>query len=163
MDTCPPFSEFFTPLLTLVNSGERNVTESANVIADDFGLTDRAKLETIKSGNQRKYINRTHWAATFLRAAGLIKTTKRGFVIITDQGVEFLKNHQAGISIEDLKTIPSFKEFQKRKGTRSSTSEVVDIESNDALTPDDKIIESLEANLIPDSVIIKLPGLFVLS
>jgi len=144
MDTCPPFSEFFTPLLTLVNSGERNVTESANAIADVLGLTDRAKLETIKSGNQRKYINRTHWAATYLRAAGLIKTTKCGFVVITDQGVKFLKEHQAGISLKDLKAIPAFKEFHEGKGSSVSATEVVDIESKDALTPDDKIIESLE-------------------
>ena len=144
MDTCPPLSQFFVPLLVLVSDGEKNVRQSAKVIADDFGLTDRAKSETLKSNNEPRYINRTHWAATYLRAAGLIKTTKRGFVAITDQGVKFLKDHQAGISLKDLKAIPAFKEFHEGKGSSVSATEVVDIDSKDALTPDERISEAFE-------------------
>lgn len=144
MDTCPPLSQFFVPLLVLVSDGEKNVRQSAKVIADDFGLTDRAKSETLKSNNEPRYINRTHWAATYLRAAGLIKTTKRGFVAITDQGVKFLKDHQAGISLKDHKAIPAFKEFHEGKGSSVSATEVVDIESKDALTPDERISEAFE-------------------
>ena len=75
MDTCPPFDAFLKPMLVLANMGEINVRESADKIADDFGMTDKAKLETKKSGNQRRYIDRTHWAATYLRQAGLLATT----------------------------------------------------------------------------------------
>ena len=48
MDTCPPFDAFLKPMLVLANMGEINVRESADKIADDFGMTDKAKLETKK-------------------------------------------------------------------------------------------------------------------
>ena len=94
MDTCPSFTEFFRPLLKLASQGEVNVRESANKIADIFELTAQARLETTKSGNQRRFIDRTHWAATYLRQAGLLATTKRGFVEITEDGLSFHNKHK---------------------------------------------------------------------
>ena len=94
MDTCPPFHEFLKPLLMLASAGEINVRDSADTIADDFGLSPRAKLEATRSGNQRRFIDRTHWAATYLRQAGLLKTTRRGYVEITPNGISFNKKYQ---------------------------------------------------------------------
>lgn len=80
MEACQSFQEFFSPLLKLAESHEVSVRESADKIAHYFGLPDKAKLETTKSGNQRQYILRTHWAATYLRQAGLLRRTRRGYV-----------------------------------------------------------------------------------
>lgn len=143
MDTCPPFSEFFEPLLRYANTGEINVRDSANKIADEFELTDDARLETTKSGNQRRYIDRTHWAATYLRQAALVITTRRGFVEITKEGRAFLQTHKGKISVNDLKVMPAFTDFQNRKGTRvSASSDKQDDKAS--LTPLDRITEALE-------------------
>ena len=92
MDTCPPFHKFLKPMLMLASAGEINVRNSAGDIADDFGLSPQARLEATKSGNGRRYIDRTHWAATYLRQAGLLRTTRRGYVEITPDGVAFNEN-----------------------------------------------------------------------
>ena len=98
MDTCPPFHNFLKPMLMLAATGEINVRNSADAIADDFGLSPRARLEATRSGNQRRFIDRTHWAATYLRQAGLLKTTRRGYVEITDEGVKFNSKFEKAIS-----------------------------------------------------------------
>ena len=39
MHTCPKFETFMKPMLMLASKGEVNVRESADVIANDLGLT----------------------------------------------------------------------------------------------------------------------------
>ena len=144
MDHCPPFNVFFRPLLSLATAGEINVRESAKRIADQFGMTDQAKLEATKGGNHRRYIDRTHWAATYLRQAGLLVTTKRGFVKITDQGSDFLRNHEGQINVKNLRSIPAFADFQARQGTRRKTVIIDHTDTSDTLTPHDRISEALD-------------------
>ena len=143
MDTCPPFFEFFRPLLDLASSGEVKVRETADKIAECFDLTDKAKLETTKSGNTRRYIDRTHWAATYLRQAGLLKTSRRGYVEITDEGNLFLNHHQVKITVKDLRSIPAFTDFKERKGTRKKAVDTIKDNAEDPFTPDDRIDDAL--------------------
>lgn len=144
MDTCPPFQTFLKPMLTLASRGEVNVRNSADTIADDFGLSTRARLETTRSGNQRRYIDRSHWAATYLRQAGLLKTTRRGYVDITEDGVKFNNKFEKTISKQDLFSLPAFVEFQERRGTRKVSASSHDGSPDGGLTPDDQINEALE-------------------
>ena len=144
MDTCPPFQTFLKPMLTLAGRGEVNVRNSADTIADDFGLSTRARLETTRSGNQRRYIDRSHWATTYLRQAGLLKTTRRGYVDITEDGVKFNNKFEKTISKQDLFSLPAFVEFQERRGTRKVSASSHDGSPNGGLTPDDQINEALE-------------------
>ena len=44
MDTCPPFHIFLKPMLMLAKDGEVNVRNSADVIADQLGLSPSARL-----------------------------------------------------------------------------------------------------------------------
>ena len=144
MDTCPTFQKFLKPLLMLASAGEINVRNSADAIADDFELSMQARLETTRSGNQRRYIDRTHWAATYLRQAGLLRTTRPGFVEITDEGIKVNSKFENGISTQDLFSLPAFVAFQERRGTRTVNASVHLGSADDALTPHDQINEALE-------------------
>lgn len=144
MDTCPPFQNFIKPMLMLACEGEINVRQSADVIANEFGLSSQARLEATKSGNSRRYIDRTHWAATYLRQAGLLETTKRGYVQITADGIAFNQKFKEAITIADLRVLPSFIAFQKRRGTRKAEVNIDDGSTDGSLTPHDQINEALE-------------------
>ena len=144
MDTCPPFHEFLKPLLMLASDGEINVRDSAHAIADDFGLSSQARLEVTRGGNQRRFIDRTHWAATYLRQANLFETTRRGYVEITPDGMAFNQKYQRAISVDDLRNLPAFIEFQERRGTRKAQVNCGESSSNSNLTPNDQISEALE-------------------
>ena len=144
MDKCPPFKHFLKPMLQLACQGEINVRHSADVIAEEFGLSQQARLENTRSGNQRRYIDRTHWAATYLRQAGLLRTTRRGYVKITDEGIKFNNKFEKGISKQDLFSLPAFVAFQERRGTRTANASANEGSSDDgSLTPDDQINNAL--------------------
>ena len=64
MQNCPPFQLFLRPLLELSAGGAVRVRATADIIAYQLGLTEEAKIELTKNGNQKKYVDRTHWAAT---------------------------------------------------------------------------------------------------
>ena len=128
----------------LACEGEINVRQSADVIANEFGLSSQARLEATKSGNSRRYIDRTHWAATYLRQAGLLETTKRGYVQITADGIAFNQKFKEAITIADLRVLPSFIAFQKRRGTRKAEVNIDDGGTDGSLTPHDQINEALE-------------------
>lgn len=131
------------PMLMLASEGEVNVRKSADIIANNLGLTSQAKLEFAGNGNQRRYVNRTYWAATYLRQAGLLKTSRRGYVEITQEGIEFNKLHKNSISKADLENIPTYIEFQGRRGSRKGITNQINDNVEDSLTPDDKIDDAL--------------------
>jgi restriction system protein len=144
MDVCPPFNRFFKPLLVFANTGEVNVAEVAALIADDLNLTIQARSETTKSGKRKRYIDRTQWAVTYLRQAGLVRTTKRGFVSITAEGRAFLTAHASDIIVDNLKTIPAFVDFQQRRRGPNLLHSVHDNTAEDLFTPHDRIGQALD-------------------
>ena len=144
MTTCPPFDLFFHPLLSLANAGEVSVRQSAEKIADQLGLSTEARLEMTKGGNQQRYVDRTHWAATYLRQAGLISSSGRGRVVITEAGKAFLAQHPTTIGRIDLETIPAFVDFTQRKGRKATEASVSGTSTLLTQTPEDRISEALE-------------------
>jgi len=147
MQNCPPFQLFLRPLLELSAGGEVRVRATADIIADQLGLSDEAKAELNRSGNQKKYIERIHWAATYLRQAKLVETTRRGHVQITPEGSAFLNSHQGEITPADLSKIPAFQEFEGRIGTRKnrqSSEQAGSASYTDSQTPHDRINEAMD-------------------
>ena len=147
MQNCPPFQLFLRPLLELSAGGEVRVRATADIIADQLGLTEEAKIELTKNGNQKKYVDRTHWAATYLRQAKLVETTRRGHVQITPDGSAFLDSHQGDITIPDLSKIPAFRDFEAKTGTRKkkqSSEQARSASYEDSQTPLDRINEAMD-------------------
>ncbi|MFZ2632952.1 MAG: restriction endonuclease [Desulfosalsimonadaceae bacterium] len=69
------------------------------------------------------FVNRVGWAATYMKKAGLIEATRRGYYQITSRGQELLKKQPKTINVKLLKQYPEFLEFQQLKGTRSGEKE----------------------------------------
>lgn len=67
----------------------------------------------------------------------------RGFVKITPERQKFLKSHTGDISVDDLRALPAFIDFQNRKGKRASSGEGNQVDEA-SLTLLDKITEALE-------------------
>lgn len=64
------------------------------------------------------FYNRTAWAKTYLKKAGLITSPKQGVVVITQRGLQILNKKPNAINVKLLKQFPEFNEFQsiKREG-----------------------------------------------
>ena len=118
----PDYQSVMLPLLRFAaEKGEEISTgEAVEFLAREFGLTDEDLKEMLPSGIQPTFVNRVGWASTYMKKAGLLEATRRGFYRITPRGRDLLKKQPKIINVKLLKQYPEFVEFQQLKGTRSA-------------------------------------------
>jgi len=115
----PDYQSVMLPLLRF--TGERNdeasTGEAVEVLAKEFKLTDEDLKEMLPSGIQSTFVNRVGWAATYMKKAGLLEATRRGYYRITPRGQELLKKQPKAVNVKLLRQYPEFLQFQQIKGT----------------------------------------------
>lgn len=109
----PTYEELMLPLLNLVKDGNeysrRQVTDS---LANEFRLTDEEKTRMLPSGKMTYIYNRTGWAKTSLKKAGLLEQPISGRFRITQRGLDVLKENPSHIDVKYLSKFPEYVEFQ---------------------------------------------------
>jgi restriction system protein len=88
-------------------------------------LTNEEKNKLYPTKKISIFYDRTHWALTYLKHAGLLIGTRRGFFKITERGKQVLAKNPAKIDDTYLKQFPEFIEFQrvKRKEDKQESTE----------------------------------------
>lgn len=125
------------PLLRFISDNKehkmRNVTDE---LASQLGVTEEEKKELLPSGAAPVFYNRTAWAKTYLKKAGLIDSPKQGLVVITKRGHEVLKKNPDSLNVKFLKQFPEFVQFQtsKREDDGVDTSD-----DNSTQTPEEAL------------------------
>jgi restriction system protein len=95
------------------------------VLAQELNLTEEDRREMLPTGTQSTLSNRVGWAATYMKKAGLLQPTRRGYYQITDRGRELLAKQPKTINVKLLDKYPEFLEFKKLKGTRLRNGEKI--------------------------------------
>jgi restriction system protein len=86
-------------------------------------LTDLERDELLPSGQQPIFRNRLGWARTYMKKAGLLATPSRGKFIITEKGIDLLKEKPKEITSKFLRRYPEFIEFQSIKKIKDNVIE----------------------------------------
>ena len=109
----PEFKQFILPVLQSLKNGKiHTVNECSNNIQQTFSLTEEDMEQLLPSGTVGVVKNRTQWALTYLKRAGLASSEKRGEYHISPEGEKLLKNPPTIITQKFLiENYPSFKEF----------------------------------------------------
>lgn len=152
----PDYQSIMLPLLEFIADGKeykmRNVTDE---LAIKFGVTEQEQKELLPSGVAPVFYNRTAWAKTYLKKAGLIDSPKQGIVIISKRGIEVLKKKPSSINVKFLKQFSEFVAFQTVKREDESETETETSEEQSIQTPEEllemayqKIRKSLASELI---------------
>ncbi|WP_448560950.1 restriction endonuclease [Trichothermofontia sp.] len=101
------------PLLHLAaDRQEHSLRDAIEQLADQFALTTDECQALLPSGRQATFDNRVGWARTYLKKAGLLRSTKRGYFQITDRGYEILASNPAEINIKFLQQFEEFITFR---------------------------------------------------
>ena len=114
VDVIPDYQTLMRPVLKLAAGGEVRMRDAYEAMADAFDLTDDERAEMLPSGRQRTIANRVHWAKTYLKQAGLVRSTRRGHFTITDRGQAALTDGGTRIDTDYLKQFEEFRDFQTR-------------------------------------------------
>ena len=132
----PDYQTLMLPLLRLAqDQQEHKFRDTVDTLAQEFKLSDEERSELLPSGSQFVFSNRVGWARTYLKQAGLLNSPKRGFLRISQAGLELLKSNPAKVDNSTLENYPAFIEFKNRR--REPTSEQTELLSNE--TPEDAL------------------------
>jgi len=126
------------PLLRLVSDRqEYKFRDIVDGLSEQFNLSDAERKELLASGQQPIFDNRVGWAKTYLKKAGLLDTPKRATILITQRGLDVLKQNPEGINARFLRQFPEFVEFQTTK--RDTSHEEQTSDEIDTQTPEETL------------------------
>lgn len=117
----PDYQSLMLPLLKFAaqKGDETSTGEAVEFLAKELRLSEEDLKEMLPSGIQSTFVNRVGWAATYMKKAGLLEATRRGYYRVTARGQDLLKKQPKVVNVKLLKQYPEFREFQQLKGTRS--------------------------------------------
>ncbi|MEO0645888.1 MAG: restriction endonuclease [Cyanobacteria bacterium J06650_10] len=122
--TIPDYQSIMLPLLSFAgDQHEHSLRETIDTLGDEFSLSESERHELLPSGRQATFDNRVGWARTYLKKAGLLESTRRGYYQITDRGIKVLNDKPDAINAKFLKQFPEFQEFQNDSRKTDSTDE----------------------------------------
>jgi restriction system protein len=122
----PDYQTVMLPLLKfLVDGGEHSLREAIDSLADEFNLAETERAEMLPSGRQAIFNNRVAWARTYLKKAGLLDSTRRGFFRITERGGKVLSQKPSRIDIEFLEQFEEFVQFRSIRKEKNHSEEAV--------------------------------------
>lgn len=117
----PDYQTFMRPLLNLLADGTaRRMRDVYAALAAEFQLTESEMAELLPSGRQPTYMNRIGWAKTYLLKAGALESQQRGWVQVTERGLELLRT-QPEINTRTLTAFAEFQAFQASGTVEAST------------------------------------------
>jgi restriction system protein len=108
----PDFQSLMLPLLALLGDGKEHYNADIYVnLANLLGLTGEEQKLLLPSGRQPIFTNRTAWAKSYLKQAGLVTSPRRGCYTITARGKDVLTRNVSRI---DIAYLMQFEEFSCR-------------------------------------------------
>ncbi|MDY6373937.1 MAG: restriction endonuclease [Bacteroidales bacterium] len=152
----PTFDKFMLPILEWLKDGQTRTNNEARAkMIEVFNISQEDLDERLKNGDSR-FNGRVNWALTYLRQAGLTKTSGRGHHVITPEGKALLDKGVKELTEKDLIAMygnvnPQFFNSNKERKTKP---EVVEIENSfHAVDPEESIhnaVHQMEEALITE-------------
>ncbi len=133
----PDFQTLMRPVLEAAATGESHISEVVTALQESFALSQEEREELVPSGRKARFTDRVHWAKAYLKQAGLVKNTRRGYVEITEEGRQVLSNYGGKIDTKYLESIPQFIEGRFRGGGAEVISD--SIGKGAVSTPDEQL------------------------
>ena len=140
----PDYQTIMLPLLKYIEDGrEYSLRDTIEALADSFVLADEERKQLLPSGQQATFDNRVGWARTYLKKAGLLKTTRRGYFKITERGCDVLKEGLKKLDVTYLMNFPEFVAFRNKRTQK--TVKIQHQEHDEKQTPEEEIEVAYQA------------------
>jgi restriction system protein len=109
----PDFQSVIRPLLELASDGkEHSLAEAREQLGETFRLTEEEKKALLPSGKQATFTNRVAWARVYLGQAGALESPRRGYLRISERGLQLLRDVPERITIRDLERFSRIPQIQ---------------------------------------------------
>lgn len=121
MNELPKFHETFNPILDVLRDGKTYASrDMQNMVIKKFysHLPEDLRNEKTKSGEVLIY-NRIAWGKSYLKKGGFITYPERGFVRITEKGL----NQKSGLSLSEVEGNANLLNFYKHESLKDNKTE----------------------------------------
>lgn len=137
----PDYQSLLLPVLRFLEDGEEHsLRETIDFLSGSLRLSEEEKRELLPSGRQPVFENRVGWARTYLKKAGLLEPTRRGFFRVTSNGRSVLASKPSRMDVKFLEQFPEFREFKALRRTKTDGGDH-EADKEPSVTPE----EALEA------------------
>lgn len=144
----PDYQSCMLPLLEFLgDQKEHSLRETIDHLAAQFRLTEDELKQLLPSGQQAVFNNRVAWARTYLKQAGLLAPTRRGYFRITPRGVDVLNQKPEKINVKFLDQFKEFRDFRRRKRQPQDKIKVINREEKTPAETLEAAYENLRENL----------------
>ena len=117
----PDYQTVMLPLLRFLSDGqERSSAEAVEAVSTEFRLSPDDREKLLPSGASTVIGNRVGWAKTYLKKAGLIDQTRRGYFRISVRGKRVLARQPSRIDVQFLEEFPEFRAFRALRTSDST-------------------------------------------
>ena len=131
------FQTLMLPVLELLKDGNPvKLSDMVVIMSDKYNLTEEERNEWLPSKVQKTMYNRVAWAKQYLKNAELIDSPEKGAFVITQKGLNVLKDNPAKIDLRFLKNLDQNTSTEIEK-------EQIDVHSEEKKTPEE-LIESAQ-------------------
>lgn len=135
----PDYQTLMLPLLQALRDGdEHRIGEVVEAISSQFGLSAEERQELLASGQQTVIRNRVGWAQTYLKKAGLVESTRRGYTRITASGQSVLTSAPERVDVKYLEQFPEFVAFRELRHERPDNGSAVPVIPSE-VTPEEAL------------------------
>jgi len=137
----PDFQSLMLPILEYYGDKlEHGSQDALGYLKIKLKLTDEETKELLPSGKQYRFNNRVGWAIIYLKKSGLLSRPSRGKYIITQRGLEVLRERPERINMKYLEKFQEYLDFKDfRKENIDDESQSVEL---DRISTPQELLES---------------------
>lgn len=111
----PTHEEAMLPVLEILSDGQAHHRRAlADAMAERFQLMPEERAALLPSGRSPVIRSRTGWALSYLKQAGLVRSSRRGWYEITEVGRQVLAATPPRIDNDYLMRFEGFRDFRAR-------------------------------------------------
>lgn len=150
----PDFQALMLPLLrVLADKQEHTMREVTTLLSDQLQLTEDERNLSSEISGQGVMYNRTAWAKTYLKRAGLVEQPRRGFVKISEKGEKVIKSPPSSINLKFLEQFPEYIAARDNQSQLDASPQPIEVAVIKIATPDELIasgVKSIRDNLVSE-------------
>lgn len=132
----PTYQDLMRPVLNAASASPRKISDVVEELS--VNLSDEQRERLLPSGKQTVIRNRVHWARSYLKQAGLVRNTQRGWYELTQTGRAALDDVSTRIDVKFLEQFDAFQEFRQRSN-KAEDSDEIRTDEQETDTPDEQI------------------------
>jgi len=141
----PDYQSIMLPLLKLLaDEQEHFLRDAIETLVEYFNLSEDERKEFLPSGLQPVFANRVGWARTYMKKAGLLESTRRGFFKITQRGMNALKENPPEINVKFLEKYSEFIKFRETRREKEDDAVLPETENILKQSPEDLLVSGYQ-------------------